>query len=276
MLVYDMTMKGGKRMKFVIYPVAILMVCFSITLAAAQNKVVVVPLGKSGIKAVNDSSSCDAAKAGTIRWTGSDFEGCNGMAWIVFSMPFGTVTSAGQVWMDRNLGATRVATSMTDAEAYGDLYQWGRLADGHEKRTSLTTTTLSTTDTPGHGSFIHVNIFPYDWRDSQKDTLWQGVTGINNPCPSGFRLPTEAEWEIERASWSSSNSAGAYGSPLKLVPAGMRFFSDGFLAAVGIQGNYWSSTVSGSDSRRLFFNSGSASMSDIYRAFGFSVRCLKD
>ena len=38
-----------------------------------------------------------------------------------------TVTSAtGKVWMDRNLGAGRVATSSTDTEAYGDLYQWGR------------------------------------------------------------------------------------------------------------------------------------------------------
>ena len=27
--------------------------------------------------------------------------------------------------MNRKLGACRVATSMTDTEAYGDLYQWG-------------------------------------------------------------------------------------------------------------------------------------------------------
>ena len=53
----------------------------------------------------------------------------------------GTVTSAGgQVWMNRNLGASRVAVSSTDTAAYGDLYQWGRLDDGHESRTSLTTT----------------------------------------------------------------------------------------------------------------------------------------
>lgn len=40
--------------------------------------------------------------------------------------------------MDRNLGVSRIATSSTDSEAYGDLYQWGRLSDGHEKRTSPT------------------------------------------------------------------------------------------------------------------------------------------
>ena len=48
-----------------------------------------------------------------------------------------TVTSAtGKVWMDRNLGAAQVATSATDEAAYGDLYQWGRPEDGHEKRTA--------------------------------------------------------------------------------------------------------------------------------------------
>jgi hypothetical protein len=37
---------------------------------------------------------------------------------------YGTVTTAtGKVWIDRNLGASRVATSSTDALAYGDYYQ---------------------------------------------------------------------------------------------------------------------------------------------------------
>ena len=47
----------------------------------------------------------------------------------------------GKTWMDRNLGASQVATSSSDAAAYGDLYQWGRRADGHQCRNSPTTTT---------------------------------------------------------------------------------------------------------------------------------------
>ena len=27
----------------------------------------------------------------------------------------------------------------------------------------------------------------------QNDNLWQGVNGVNNLCPSGFRLPTSTE-----------------------------------------------------------------------------------
>jgi hypothetical protein len=57
---------------------------------------------------------------------------------------FSQVTSStGQVWMDRNLGASQVATSSTDPASYGDLYQWGRPADGHQKRKSATTATLA-------------------------------------------------------------------------------------------------------------------------------------
>jgi uncharacterized protein (TIGR02145 family) len=191
---------------------------------------------------------------------------------------FGTVTNpiTGKIWMDRNLGASQVATSSTDADAYGDLYQWGRGTDGHEKRTSGTTSTLATNDTPGHGDFIVATNSPYDWRSPQNDNLWQGVSGTNNPCPSGYRLPTEAEWEAERTSWSSNNSAGAYASPLKLPVAGYRKGSGGSLYGVGSLGGYWSSTVDGPGSHYLVFGSSAASIYNIFRAYGISVRCLKD
>jgi len=185
-------------------------------------------------------------------------------------------STTGKIWMDRNLGASQVATSSTDAAAYGDLYQWGRAADGHESRTSGTTATLSTTDTPGHGDFITNGSSPYDWRNPQNDNLWQGVSGTNNPCPSGYRLPTEAEWDAERTSWSSNNAAGAFASPLKLPVAGIRNISNGSLVSVGSYGYYWSSTVSGTDARNLLFDSGDALMDSGSRAYGFSVRCLKD
>ncbi len=116
------------------------------------------------------------------------------------------------------------------SDAYGDLYQWGRFSDGHQCRTSATNPTLSSTDQPAHGDFITVNSGNYDWRSPQNDNLWQGVNGINNPCPSGYRLPTEAELDAEHLSWSSDNSAGAIASALKLPMAGSRDFSHGSLA----------------------------------------------
>jgi uncharacterized protein (TIGR02145 family) len=190
----------------------------------------------------------------------------------------GTVTNptTGKLWMDRNLGASQVATSSTDEASYSDLYQWGRAADGHQIRTSATTSTLSSSNTPGHGRFILASTNPCDWRSPQNSNLWQGVSGTNNPCPSGYRLPTEAEWNEERLSWSSNNAAGAFASPLKLPVAGNRRGSDGSLYYVGSYGHYWSSTVSSTSSRYLDFYSSNAGMNTSNRANGYSVRCIKD
>jgi uncharacterized protein (TIGR02145 family) len=188
-----------------------------------------------------------------------------------------TNSSTGKIWMDRNLGASQVATSSTDANSYGDLYQWGRNSDGHQCRNSATTSTLSSSNQPGHGDFIIYGSHPYDWRSPANTNLWQGVNGVNNPCPSGYRLPTETELDAERLSWSpNNNSGGAFASPLKLPMAGNRNDSNGSLDNVGSFGYYWSSTFIGTGSRYLYFYSSNANMSTNSRAFGFSVRCLKD
>jgi uncharacterized protein (TIGR02145 family) len=187
-----------------------------------------------------------------------------------------TNPTTGKIWMDRNLGATQVATSSTDANSYGDLYQWGRRADGHQCRTSPATATLSSIDQPAHGDFILAPNAPYDWRSPQNANLWQGVNGVNNPCPSGYRIPTETEIDAERSSWTQQNSLGAFASPLKLPVAGRRENSNGLLSQVGSSGLYWCSTINGAFSRFLFFPNNQANMNDHYRAYGFAVRCIKD
>jgi hypothetical protein len=182
----------------------------------------------------------------------------------------------GKVWMDRNLGASQVATSSTDALAYGDLYQWGRRADGHQCRNSATTTTLSSTDQPLNGSYILNGSSLFDWRSPQNNSLWQGVNGTNNPCPGGYRLPSETELNSELTSWSSNNAAGAFTSPLKFPMAGYRSESSGSLINVGAYGSCWSSTVSSTDARGLGFNSSIALIGSDGRAAGGPVRCIKN
>ena len=187
--------------------------------------------------------------------------------------------------MDRNLGAIQAATSKTDANSYGDLYQWGRGIDGHQLRTSGTINSISITDTPGNNKFILPNTNPYDWRSTQTAYLWQGVNGVNNPCPNGYRLPTDAEWNEEYRSWSSYNSDGAFASTLKLSLVGYRGVDSGLLNNVGKMAFYWSSTtiVGGSLSPRLLFlgtlvegASDNSSLSSSNRGHGGCVRCIKD
>jgi hypothetical protein len=155
----------------------------------------------------------------------------------------------GKTWMDRNLGASRaatlVATEVEDSLSYGALFQWGRFADGHQCRNSETTFTLSSTATPGNDLFIATMSVPDDWFISGNNNLWNGVNGMNNPCPNGYRLPTNAEWEAERLSWTELTSSGAFDSPLRLTNAGQR--SGSYIIGINQYARYaryWSSTTS--------------------------------
>jgi uncharacterized protein (TIGR02145 family) len=203
---------------------------------------------------------------------------CGGSTTLVVDV---TNPTTGKTWMDRNLGASQVATSSTNVASYGDLFQWGRACDGHQKRTSLTTSTNATTAVPNAGNtwdgrFITETTFPIDWLTPQDSSLWKGVSGTNNPCPSGYRLPTQFEWEDEIASWSSNDAAGAFASPLKLPSAGFR--SSGFATIGSASSSYWSSTVAGTgiNSVALNFSSNSPSMDNYARAMGHTVRCIKN
>lgn len=192
------------------------------------------------------------------------------------TVTYGVIVSAttGKKWMDRNLGAFRVATSATDDQAYGDYFQWGRLADGHQLITSTTTTTLSSTDAPGNNNYIIPTANPdRDWRSPKNDNLWQGSTGINNPCPSGWHVPTSAEWQGE----SMADIAATF-TKLKLPMAGYR----SYLAATtttggGTQGLYWTSNTDGGVNSNCFnFSTTAPSVSGLRRGNACSIRCIKD
>jgi uncharacterized protein (TIGR02145 family) len=183
----------------------------------------------------------------------------------------------GKTWMDRNLGASQVATSSTDAAAYGDLYQWGRGSDGHQCRNSATTTTLSSMDQPGHGNFIIVSVSPYDWKSPQNNNLWQGVNGVNNPCPIGYRIPTEAEFEEERISWLQQNSDGAFNSFL-ILPVGGARYNDNSFQDVGLSGSFWTNNFSGmyNAGRGIYFSATTINIGGSLRSLGYSIRCIKE
>jgi uncharacterized protein (TIGR02145 family) len=229
-----------------------------------------------------------------------DLQLFNGTSWV--NMVGGTATAGpppipsvvsttGKIWMDRNLGASQVATIRNDAASYGDLYQWGRNTDGHEKRNSAVVAGPVASGSEG-ANFITNGTAPSDWLSTQDDTRWNSGTEVapvkvtaNDPCPTGFRVPTETELEAERNNggtgfWGTgslqNNSAGAFASVLKLPVAGFRNGSTGALTNLGSNGGYWSSSVDGTKARRLYFHSSGALVLSNDRAFGFSVRCIKE
>ena len=110
----------------------------------------------------------------------------------------------------------------------------------------------------------------YSWNDAQ------------TACPTGYRLPTKAEWELEIAGFANhggQDANGAWGS-LKLTLTGYRSSGSGALGSsyVGALGYYWSSTDDGSttNAKPLLFASSSAAMTDKSKSIGYAVRCIKD
>ena len=201
---------------------------------------------------------------------------------------YGTVTTAtGKIWLDRNLGASRVATSSTDALAYGDYYQWGRPADGHQTKyltnnnSSGITNTRSATSVPSTDLWIVPTDGSNDWLSTPDNTLWTGANPATNPCPAGFRIPTESEWNAERATWSSTNAAGGFASPLKLTRPGMltSFGSSGaYFTAKDNFGQYLTQTANTNGGARYFGIEQNNAWFDqnYYKSHGMSVRCIKN
>jgi uncharacterized protein (TIGR02145 family) len=231
------------------------------TLTIGCHKVII-----PGISSVNPPGGGDGYPSGTVHC-----EPTNPTAIVDVTNP-----TTGKIWMDRNLGASQVSISSVDNNSYGDLYQWGRRSDGHQCRTSPTTSTLSNSSQPAHGNFILSLSAPNDWLSTQNTNLWQGVNGVNNPCPNGYRLPTESEFSAEISSWGGNNASNAFAAPLKWAMSGYRDRTNGALIDVNSRGSYWSSTVSTTFTRGLSFNSTGAVILNNNRALGLAVRCIKE
>lgn len=204
-------------------------------------------------------------------------------------LTYGLVTSpdTDRVWLDRNLGATQVATSSTDSAAYGYLFQWGRNDDGHESRTSSTTSTLASTITPGTNTFVTIDAVPYDWTTadssgSSRTSAWTDG-GDNDVCPSGFSVPTESELTADTTNATTvdvTNGATAFNSFLKLPLAGWRnrHPTETSLLSVGTSGSLWTRNAGSNDARYLTLDDGmgNAAFYSTYRSHGYSIRCIKD
>jgi Protein of unknown function (DUF1566)/Bacterial Ig domain len=204
---------------------------------------------------------------------------------------YGTVSSpyTGRVWLDRNLGAFQVCTAYNDSECYGDYYQWGRNADGHEKTTSAIASVKPTNVSDvGHGKFISTIAPPHDWTSSdgwgsQRSLNWSMTDGTS-VCPVGYRVPTISELTAETLYSVDGvrNRMDAMNNFLKLPSSSSRIpHVDGTVSIsfYSFTGAYYpsvtpSGVVSRTDMLRLADNYAEVVNGEL--SIGHPVRCIKD
>ena len=179
----------------------------------------------AGVNLNGDKVKIAQNKVGKSTFTGGVWNG----------LTYYTVTSprTGKVWLDRNIGATQVATSATDSNSFGFLFQFGRSADNHQFRNSATTTTQEVSETNTSSNFV-LNSNTWSANLSNKVWLpdWEGKA-MNDVCPPGFRIPTPAEVTAEFAGFSSGNLAGAFSSFLKISASEIRDNYNGSITNYG-------------------------------------------
>jgi hypothetical protein len=202
-----------------------------------------------------------------------------------------------KIWMDRNVGATALpVTPQTggDDPSYGGLYQWGRKSDGHEvvlPRTLVSGTTytffsgtesVSTTTTSAvvSNKFFTSGDGNANWLigTNIKTSLWQGLTGENNPCPAGYRVPTLSEFTNETTNFNTQDRSGAFSSFLRLPVTGSRGNTGTPSSYNGYTiGRYWTSSISNNVSSAIVFSNiaNSLTTTTFGRVHGLAVRCIK-
>jgi len=177
---------------------------------------------------------------------------------------------------------------------YGALYQWGRHTDGHECSSSPLIGIQSSTDNPGHSNFI---VGFSDWRNPSDALLWNSgtealpVKTANDPCPDGWRVPTQTEFNTLIQSAVSNQEIAQYGTQGFLFTdnnnsnsiffpfAGYRLSSNGAFNGYSTVGTYWSSTSL--PTTQLSFNFGilfGGTFNNNWnpRASGYSIRCVSE
>jgi uncharacterized protein (TIGR02145 family) len=123
-------------------------------------------------------------------------------------------------------------------------------------------------------------------------------SGVQGVCPSGWHLPSDAEWttltsflggegegvaggmmkETGLAHWSSPNTGATNSSGFSGLPGGYRYYW-AYFDIIGFSGYWWSSTentISYAWYRYLEYNSAGVYSNYGYKGHGISVRCMKN
>jgi uncharacterized protein (TIGR02145 family) len=195
---------------------------------------------------------------------------------IVFKVKVGSeiksVKIGNQVWMEENLNV--------DHYRNGDPIPTGLSNNQWESTTQ--------------GAYAIYNDDPANEKIYGKLYNWYAVYDSRGLCPTGWHVPSDAEWSTletylggsdaaggklkSTSGWKTPNTGATNSSGFNAVPGGDRV-NGGTYNYIGNYGSWWSSSELGSGNawvRGLYYNG-----SNVYRNYdgkrvGFSVRCVRD
>jgi uncharacterized protein (TIGR02145 family) len=189
-----------------------------------------------------------------------------------------TVSIGNQCWMKENL-RTRLyndGTAIPDGTANTG---WGQLTTGaHSENVAVT----------GYASTYG---YSYNWY-AAKGIATAGSTTYKNICPTGWHVPTDAEWttlttylggspgtQMKKNDALWTTNSGTNSSGFSALPGGGRF-TNGFFDNLNYNAYFWSATENEYEGyawlRDVVNFSGDVNRNYEEMSFGASVRCLKD
>ena len=203
----------------------------------------------------------------------SELSGCTSTDVFEFdNHNYGLVTIGEKCWFKENLRTTVYADGSAIPEVQNNA-EWAALSTGAHCSYNNSATSLET-----YGRLYN----------------WYAVDDSRGLCPSGWHVPSDAEWTVltdylggasvaapalksspsDTPSWNGTNASG-----FSALPGGLRGNSSGNFDVEGYNGYWWSASPTGSSSARYRILSSDYDFVNRnfgYRRLGFSVRCLRD
>ncbi|MDA3866881.1 MAG: FISUMP domain-containing protein [Salinivirgaceae bacterium] len=192
-----------------------------------------------------------------------------------------------QVWMAENLAYLPSVNQVADGseDAAGSYYY----VYGYDGTNVTDAKAISNYDTYG---------VLYNWTAAMNGeaSSTTNPSGIQGVCPTGWHVPSDAEWtqltdyiggtrlaggklkETGTTHWNSPNEGATNETGFRALPGGYRSGSGAFVS-IGYGGDWWSATEY--DATDAWYRSMNYYGSGVYRVsygkeLGFSVRCVRD